>query len=192
MAREGHLLIIDDNVERAAPLVDLLVEQGYAIDLISDLASADISLSMATDLDLVICEVNLDGVSWDDAREQLRDVDIQVPSIMLSDDGDTEMMMMALRLGASDYFVRPLDDPDALFRSIDRCVKLRQMRRELEASRAQLEATNTELRGTVKVLEQDQQAGRQVQMRMLPSEPLVIEDYVFSHCLLYTSDAADE
>lgn len=184
MAREGHLLIIDDNVERAAPLVDLLVEQGYAIDLISDLASADISLSMATNLDLVICEVSLDGVSWDDAREQLRDVDIQVPSIMLSDDGDTEMMMMALRLGASDYFVRPLDDPDALFRSIDRCVKLRQMRRELEASRAQLEATNTELRGTVKVLEQDQQAGRQVQMRMLPSEPLVIEDYVFSHTVI--------
>jgi serine phosphatase RsbU (regulator of sigma subunit) len=58
------------------------------------------------------------------------------------------------------------------------------MRRELLENRKRLEAANTELRGTVKVLEQDQQAGRQVQMRMLPSTPLVLEDYVFSHTVI--------
>jgi len=34
------------------------------------------------------------------------------------------------------------------------------------------------------MLQQDQQAGRQVQMRMLPSTPLVLGDYVFSHTVI--------
>ncbi len=38
--------------------------------------------------------------------------------------------------------------------------------------------------GTVKMLEQDQQAGRQVQMRMLPATPMVLNDYVFSHTVI--------
>ncbi len=36
----------------------------------------------------------------------------------------------------------------------------------------------------MKVLEQDQQAGRQVQMRMLPATPLVLDDYVISHTVI--------
>lgn len=46
------------------------------------------------------------------------------------------------------------------------------------------EAANNELRATVKVLEQDQQAGRQVQLRMLPTTPLVLDDYVISHTVI--------
>ena len=64
-------------------------------------------------------------------------------------------------------------DEDALFASMERCVRLRSMSRELKRSREALEATNRELRDTVRVLKKDQQAGRQVQMRMLPTSPMV-------------------
>ena len=67
---------------------------------------------------------------------------------------------------------------------MERCTRQRQVRRELEQSRHSLEAANTELRGTIKMLEQDQQAGRQVQMRMLPATPLILGDYVFSHTVI--------
>ncbi len=181
---KGYVLVIDDNVARGDDLAGLLRDAGYHVDMLYDPVGAGYELSTDPDLDVVLCEMHLEGVSWEDARVALRDVDIQVPSIMLSDTADTELMMMALRLGASDYFVRPLEDRAALFKSIDRCVRVRQMRRELERSRRRLEVTNTELRGTVKVLEQDQQAGRLVQMRMLPSTPLVIDDYVFTHTVI--------
>jgi serine phosphatase RsbU (regulator of sigma subunit) len=92
--------------------------------------------------------------------------------------------MTALRLGASDFFLRPIEDTTALIRSIERCVRQRRLRRELQESRKRLEAANIELRGTVKMLEQDQQAGRQVQLRMLPATPLVLNDYVFSHTVI--------
>ena len=63
-------------------------------------------------------------------------------------------------------------------------MRQRQMRRELQESRQRLEAANVELRGTVKMLEQDQQAGRQVQMRMLPRTPMVLDEYVFAHTVI--------
>jgi serine phosphatase RsbU (regulator of sigma subunit) len=63
-------------------------------------------------------------------------------------------------------------------------VRQRRLRRELQESRRKLEAANKELRGTVKMLEQDQQAGRQVQLRMLPATPMVLNDYVFSHTVI--------
>ena len=77
-----------------------------------------------------------------------------------------------------------MEDPQALHESIARCVRQRQMRRELQDSRQRLEAANLELRGTVKVLEQDQQAGRQVQLAMLPESPMVSGDFVFSHTVI--------
>ena len=91
--------------------------------------------------------------------------------------------------------MRPIEDADALYKSIERCVRQREMRRELQQSRKRLEAANLELRGTVKVLEQDQQAGRQVQLAMLPESPMIQGDYVFSHTVipsLYLSGAAQK
>ena len=83
---------------------------------------------------MVLCELDLEGVSWDEARRILREMDVQVPTIMLSDEANAERIMTALRLGVSDFFVRPVEDTGALYRSIDRCVRLRRMRRELRES----------------------------------------------------------
>jgi serine phosphatase RsbU (regulator of sigma subunit) len=102
---------------------------------------------------------------------------------MLCDTAEVEPMMNALRLGAADYFLRPLEE-GALIKSVDRCVRQRRLRRDLQVSQQRLKAANTELRGTVKMLEQDQQAGRQVQMAMLPVSPMVLNDYEFSHRMI--------
>ena len=128
--------------------------------------------------------MDLKDVPWGEARRTLREMDVQVPAIMFSDVADAKRITNALRLGASDFFVRPVEDLDALVRSIERCVRQRQLGRELQESRQRLERANTELRGTVKMLEQDQQAGRQVQLRMLPATPLVLNDYVLSHTVI--------
>ena len=116
--------------------------------------------------------------------QALREMDVQVPAIMFCDVAEADRIMTALRLGASDFFLRPVEDKAALIRSIERCVRQRRLRRELQESRRKLEAANKELRGTVKMLEQDQQAGRQVQLRMLPATPMVLNDYVFSHTVI--------
>jgi serine phosphatase RsbU (regulator of sigma subunit) len=184
MTANGNVLIVDDDPARASALADMVASGGFDTQIVTDVNNSSYSLGASSDLDVILCELDLKGVSWGDARRTLREMDVQVPAIMLSDVAEAGRMMTALRLGASDFFLRPVEDKEALFRSIERCVRQRQLRRELQESRQRLVAANTELRGTVKMLEQDQQAGRQVQLRMLPTTPLVIGDYVLSHTVI--------
>jgi sigma-B regulation protein RsbU (phosphoserine phosphatase) len=184
MTSAGNVLVIDDNVSRAEALAAIVSTAGYHVEVVTDVLNATFSLSTSSDLDVILCELDLKGVSWSEARRTLSEMNVQVPAIMFSDTADVKRMMTALRLGASDFFVRPVEDVEALTKSIDRCIRQRRMRRELQDSRHRLELANTELRGTVKMLEQDQQAGRQVQMRMLPATPLVLDNYVFSHTVI--------
>lgn len=184
MSSIGKVLVVDDNPARAEELARLSREAGFHTEVLTDVASASLSLDNDSDLDVILCEMDLENVSWDEARETLRERNIQVPVILFSDKAEAERIVMALRLGASDFFTRPVEDVAALKRSMELCVRQRAMRRELIESQRRLEAANTELRGTVKVLEQDQQAGRQVQMRMLPATPMVLDDYVFSHTVI--------
>jgi serine phosphatase RsbU (regulator of sigma subunit) len=184
MAPSGNVLVIDDDLARANELAELVRAGGFHTEVVTDVNNSHYSLATNSDLDVILCELDLKGVSWGEARRTLREMDIQVPAIMFSDVAESDRMMTALRLGASDFFLRPVEDAEALYKSIERCVRQRQMRRELDESRKRLEAANVELRGTVKMLEQDQQAGRQVQLAMLPVSPMVQGDYVFSHTVI--------
>jgi phosphoserine phosphatase RsbU/P len=181
IASNGNILIIDDNPDRAAAMANFLSSSGFNTEIVTDVVNRTFSIGADSELDVILCEMDLQNFSWADARRALRDMDVQVPSIMLCDVADADRMMTALRLGASDFFVRPVEDKAALIASIERCVRQRRLRRDLQESRRRLEATNQELRGTVKMLEQDQQAGRQVQLRMLPATPLVLDNYEFRH-----------
>ncbi len=184
MKSKGYVLLIDDDAARAAALAQTVIGEGYRVEVFTDVLKAYHFLADNQDLDVILCELDLEAVSWQEARRSLRELDLQIPAIMLSDRAEVDKMVTALRLGASDFFVRPIEDEEALFKSIERCVRQRQMRRELRESRQRLEQANMELRGTVKMLEQDQQAGRQVQLRMLPVSPMVMEPYVFSHTVI--------
>ena len=180
----GTALVVDHDTRRLDALADLVSGLGFTPEKYTDPNAAREYLSTRPDLDVILCEMDMDGLEWDSARRSLQEMDVQIPVILFSDEAEASRMMRALRFGASDFFVRPVDDIEALKRSLDRCVRQRGVRRELEQSRQSLQAANTELRGTIAVLEQDQQAGRQVQLRMLPATPLVLNDYVFSHTVI--------
>lgn len=184
IAPNGNVLIVDDNPDRAAAMASFLSSSGFQTQVVTDVTTTAYSLGVDSDLDVILCELDLRDFSWVDARHALREMDVQVPSIMFCDVAEADRIMTALRLGASDFFLRPVEDKPALIRSIERCVRQRRLRRELQESRRKLEAANKELRATVKMLEQDQQAGRQVQLRMLPATPMVLNDYVFSHTVI--------
>lgn len=184
MTHSGTVLVIDSDRSRAEALAAMVKGAGFSATTATDLTDGPQSLSDASDLDVVLCELQLEALAPGEAKRSLRDMDVQVPVIMVSDEVSVPAMKTALRLGASDFFARPVKDAQALFDSMDRCVRQRRLSRELRQSRKRVERANRELNSTVRILEQDQQAGRQVQLRMLPTSPLVIGDYVFSHTVI--------
>lgn len=184
MAYSGKVLVIDDDPERATALADLTASAGFTTSVSKSLDDKVEALGEGSDWDVVLCDVHATPDAWGTDDANLRELDVQVPVMMFSNESRSAGMLRALRLGASDFFATPVEDKAALFASMERCVRLRSMSRELQRSRRALEKTNRELKSTIRVLEQDQQAGRQVQLRMLPSSPMVVGDFMFSHTVI--------
>ena len=97
MAAHGKLLIIDDDPERANSLCAQVSAAGFDAEVVTDFNNSTFSLGTNSDLDVILCELDIKGVSWGDARRTLREMDIQVPAIMFSDEMDADRMMTALR-----------------------------------------------------------------------------------------------
>jgi len=177
----GRVLVVDDQAERAEELISVLSPSPFLFDTAEEVPDLEGALGRESPWDCVLCHVGLSHVSWASVRRAMRKFDVQVPVIVLAEDRDVDSMATALGLGATDFFVRPTERPGLLERSIERGVNHRRLQRALEASKQRLERTNTELRHSLRVLEHDQQAGRQVQMALLPAGPLRQGDYWFSH-----------
>ena len=184
MAYSGKVLVVDDDRQRAQELAALTASAGFTTSVSTSLEDSAPALDDSSDWDVVLCDVHATPAAWEHGDANLRELDVQVPVMIFSNESRAAGMLRALRLGANDFFATPVEDKEALFASMERCVRLRAMSRELLQSRRTLEATNQELKSTIRVLEQDQQAGRQVQLRMLPSSPMVVGDYMFSHTVI--------
>ena len=183
---DGRILLVDDQPERAELLKGSLAACAWKIDVRPEVADIEGALGPDSPYDCVLCNIDLVNVSWGSVRRAMRNFDVQVPVIVLADDRSNDSMKTALGLGAADFIVRPQERSDLLMRSVERCVHHRRLQRELRANKEHLESVNQQLRHSIRILEQDQQAGRQVQMALLPSAGLKLNDYWFSHAI-YTS-----
>ena len=94
--------------------------------------------------DCVICHVELLNVSWASVRRVMRNFDVQVPVLAVSDHRDMDSMTTALGLGAASFFVNPAEKPGLVRRAIERSVHHRQLQRDLVESNESLERANTE------------------------------------------------
>ena len=179
-----RVLIVDDQSTRAQHLIDALGMDAFEFDVANEVPDLQGALGPDSPWDCVLCNAGLINVSWASVRRAMRNFDVQVPVIVVADEQNVDSMKTALGLGATDFFVKPQTRPGLLKRSIERCVNHRYLQRELKASKEDVERSNTELRHSLRVLEQDQQAGRQVQRALLPSGALHQGDYWFSHTIV--------
>ncbi len=174
--RKGHILLLEQDAAVAEGIAERLALQGYYVEIVSEVDPA-LDGDLDDEVDVVICDIAMPGISWDQVLALLTERQLEINAIMLSASTEQAQVMTALRLGFNDFFTLPIDDWNALFNSVARCAAQRGLQRENRAYRARLE-------DNFKILEQDQQAGRHVQLRMLPESPLRLGDYVFSHSVI--------
>ncbi len=180
----SEVLLVDDQPKRAATVTEALARSAFIVTVVPGIDDLESALGADSPWDCVICAVDLMRVSWASVRRAMRGFDVQVPVIAYSEDRDVDSMSTALGLGAADFFVRPADKPKLFARSVERAVHHRRLQRALIESHGALEAANTRLRHSLRILEQDQNAGRQVQKAMLPARPLKKDGYWLSHEIL--------
>jgi two-component system OmpR family response regulator len=110
-----RLLVVEDEPDLAATLRKSLVEEGFAVDVVSDGQDA---LWQASSIayDVVILDLMLPGLSGIDILRSLRAAGNRVPVLVLTARDGSADKISALNTGADDYLTKPFTFAELLAR----------------------------------------------------------------------------
>lgn len=106
-----RILCIEDDAETAELIAEDLQERGYIVAIAAD-GHAGLSSILKTDPDLVLCDINMPGMSGFEVMERLVELAPSaeaVPFVFLTARTDRESELKGRRLGADDYVTKPVD-----------------------------------------------------------------------------------
>ncbi|KIY39922.1 chemotaxis protein CheY [Pseudomonas sp. 10-1B] len=177
------LLIIDDDDVVRASLAAYLEDSGFSVLQASN-GQQGLQVFEEHQPDLVICDLRMPQMGGLELIRQVSERAPQLPVIVVSGAGVMSDAVEALRLGAADYLIKPLEDLAVLEHSVRRALDRSRLVLENQRYRDKLEAANRELEASLHLLQEDQTAGRQVQMNMLPESPWVAGEFAFEHQIM--------
>ena len=177
------LLIIDDDDVVRASLAAYLEDSGFQV-LQAANGLQGLEVFHAESPDLVICDLRMPQVDGLELIRRINALHVETPVIVVSGAGVMSDAVEALRLGAADYLIKPLADLAVLEHSVRRALDRANLRLENQRYRDQLETANRELQASLHLLQEDQNAGRQVQMNMLPVTPWQVDGLSFAHQII--------
>ncbi|MFP5431291.1 MAG: response regulator [Gammaproteobacteria bacterium] len=181
---QDHILVIDDEPVVCESLAVYLSDSGFKVNTASS-GDEGLALFRNTRPDLVICDLRMPLVDGLDVLKAINGESPETPVIVVSGQGSMNDVVTALRNGAVDYLFKPLIEMEVLEHSVRRALERGHLLKQNRQIREQLEQTNAELERSLDLLEEDQEAGRRVQLRMLPPTPHVFNDTChFSHRII--------
>jgi two-component system response regulator AtoC len=134
------ILVVDDEENARKPLEALLTKDGYEVALAGTLAEAREQLQHGVG-DVVVLDVRLPDGNGSNFLLETNRMPNPPPVIMITAYRQIEDAVNAMRNGAQDFLLKPLDINE-LEKSIQRCCELVAMRRELAHYRQQAAKIN--------------------------------------------------
>jgi phosphoserine phosphatase RsbU/P len=174
------LLIIDDDLLVRRSLAVYLEDSGFSVFEAADATQLCATIK-AFNPELVITDLRMSGTDGLQVLQQIKHFQPLLPVIIISGAGSLGDVVRALRQGASDYLIKPLLDIEVLVHSINKALERQNLLLENKRYREQLEAANNELRESLRILERDQLAGKQVQKRLMPNRLVTQDHYQVAH-----------
>lgn len=179
----AKLLLIDDDEVVRASLAAYLDDSGFQV-LQAGNGLQGLEVFERERPDVIICDLRMPQIDGLELIRRINVINSEVPVIVVSGAGVMSDAVEALRLGAADYLIKPLEDLAVLEHSVRRALDRSHLRLENQRYREKLEATNRELQASLHLLQEDQNAGRQVQMNMLPTTPWQVDGLEFAHQII--------
>ncbi len=175
------LAIDDDNLVRES-LSIYLEDSGFNV-IQAEGGAQGLELFRTSSPDLVLCDLRMPDIDGLTVIAKLAEESPQTPVIVISGAGMIQDVVEALRLGATDYLVKPIGDLTVLEHAVNSAMSAADLKLENQRYRDELEFANSELSQNLEILQQDQEAGRQAQLQLLPDPETAIGDYSFSHTI---------
>ena len=172
------LVIDDDNIVRQS-ISTYLSDSGYQV---RDAASGKEGLALFQEFspEVVLADLRMPEMTGIDVLREIHSQSPETPVIVISGVGVMTDAVQALRLGATDYLIKPIVDMEVLEHAIRQSLERVDLIHDNQHYREELESSNSQLRNSLQIFERDQRAGRQVQERLLPPSPKTKGGYTIS------------
>src|SRR5512139_1533372 len=145
---DRRVLVADDSEAIREMLGSFLANLGYHTDLAGD-GQAAINLFKAHPYDVIICDLQMPRLEGLEVLAQVKAIDPEVQVIILTGHATMETAIEALRLGAYEYQLKPVDDMEIFSRLVERAYHHRRLLRENKQLLAQLQEANAHLENEV-------------------------------------------
>jgi len=112
---------VDDDASVRTYLSDLLIGQGYGVSCLDSGEQFLRHLDTASRPSLLLLDIRMPMMCGLEVLERINKARLCFPTIVLSADNQTTTVVQAMRLGATDYLVKPIDEKEldtALRRSL--------------------------------------------------------------------------
>lgn len=106
LLEQVRVLIVDDVPEDCQVLEEILLDEGFQVDSVASAEAAWMRLETVS-YDLVVAAAQLAGGSGLRLLERIRDSDLNIPSVLITERGSPVSVSEALHSGAHDYIVKP-------------------------------------------------------------------------------------
>ena len=106
----AKLLIIDDERGIRNTLREILTDEGHEVE-IAENGKQGLEMAQATAFDLIFSDIKMPEMDGLEVLKALKEGEeaIDTPIVMISGHGDVETAVQALKLGAYDFLIKPLD-----------------------------------------------------------------------------------
>jgi len=112
-----RIMLVEDDVNTAEFLKEILEERGYSVAIAKDGGQAQATFVMRKP-DFVLLDIILPGESGFEICERIKQIDENVPVMMLSVIELADARALAKRVGADGFLTKPVD-PDELIGEIE-------------------------------------------------------------------------
>ena len=172
----AKILIIDDELALLHSIAAYLEDSGFKT-FSAENGKEGLAIFNAEQPSLVLTDLHMPVLGGLEVLSTVTKNSPDTPVIVISGAGELNDAIEALRLGAWDYLTKPISDLQVLEHAVKKALERKNLIAENKIYAQRIEQS-------LKILEEDQAAGRSVQMSLLPQNSLTVQDYSFNYKII--------
>ena len=165
------VLVIDDRDDSLQFMTEYILKPNGYRYITAKNGEAGLQRALNEEPDLIIMDQRMPRMTGLEVLAALEKTQADIPVILMTFHGSEETAVLAFRLGAKDYIIKPFDTEEMLG-AIDRALEERRLRKERDRLTRELTGTNQQLERRVKELNVLYNIGKSVTSLLDPEKVL--------------------